>query len=98
MREVVGFNEYCKEKYLKEKEYKEQRGRNCRHSINPIGPGEEAKEESEAKKMRKTGSVVVIGISNGMDAVDPAVADAIKKEFEGWFEKWKSEHPDNIVK
>lgn len=79
LREVVAFNEYCKEKYLKEKEYNEQGGYNCRHSINPIGTGEEAKPESEAKRLKRVGSVMVIGLNQGAGKIEEEVAKKFSK-------------------
>ena len=85
LREVIGFNDYCKERYRKQRSCKDAR-MNCRHNINPIGPGTEAKPESEAKRLQPMGNVVVIGMNQGAGKIDPKLAKKISREVHESFD------------
>ena len=89
LRAVIEFNDYCKETYRKRKQKQDATAR------SENGPGADAKETSEARKMREVGNTVVIGLSVGTKEAVQEVGNRFVEDLQEFIEKWKSEHPDS---
>lgn len=87
LRAVIEFNDYCKETYRKQKQDATVR--------SEIGPGADAKETSEARKMREVGNAVVIGLSVGSKATVQEAGNRFVEDLQEFIKRWKSEHPDS---